>query len=260
MRFKDKIALVTGSGRGIGRAITLRLAKEGANIVVNFFRNREPAEQTAEEIRCLGREAIVVKANVGETQAIEELFAAIEKAYGGLDIMICNAASGYNRPAMEQKVKGWDWTMNINARSLLFCAQQAVPMMKRRGGGHIVSISSPGSFRVLPNYVVVGASKAAIEALTRYLAVELAPHGISVNAVSPGIVETDALKHFDILRGKDIIPKVVQATPAGRICTPEDIANVVAFLCSPDADMIRGQTIIVDGGYILPAQGVDLKM
>lgn len=259
MRFSGKVALVTGSGRGIGRAIALRLAKEGANIVVNFFRNRGPAEEIAQEIRSLGREAIVVKANVGEIPAIEELLASVEQAYGGLDILICNAASGYNRPAMEQKPKGWDWTMNINARSLLFCAQQAVPLMKGRGGGHIISISSPGSFRVLPNYVVVGASKAALEALTRYLAVELAAEGIHVNAVSPGIVETDALKHFDVLRGKEIIPKITQATPAGRICTPEDIANVVAFLCSPDADMIRGQTIIVDGGYVLPAQGVDLE-
>ena len=260
MRFEGKVALITGSGRGIGRAIALRLAKEGADIAVNFFRNRDPAEETAKEIRRLGRKAEVIKANIGDVEAIGELFARVEEAYGALDILICNAASGYNRPALEQKPKGWDWTMNINARSLLFSAQKAFPLMQKRGAGHIVSITSPGSFRVLPNYIVVGASKAALEALTRYLAVELAPYNINANAVSPGIVETDALKHFDILRDEQIIPKVISATPAGRITTPEDVAGVVAFLCSSDADMIRGQTIIVDGGYVLPAQGVDLDL
>jgi enoyl-[acyl-carrier protein] reductase III len=148
--------------------------------------------------------------------------------------------------------------MNINARSVLFSAQRAVPLMQKRGGGHIVSISSPGSFRVMPNYAVVGASKAALETLTKYLAVELAEHNIVVNAVSPGIVETDALKHFEQLRKKDVLPAVIAETPAGRIVTPEDVAGVVAFLCTAQADMIRGQTILVDGGYTLPIQGLDL--
>jgi enoyl-[acyl-carrier protein] reductase III len=135
----------------------------------------------------------------------------------------------------------------------LFAAQRAVPLMEKRGGGQIVSISSPGSSRVLSDYVVVGASKAAIESLTRYLAVELAPKNIIVNAVSPGIVETDALKHFDAMADKSVIQKAIAATPAGRLVTPEDVADVVAFLCTPAASMIRGQVIVVDGGYILPA-------
>lgn len=143
--------------------------------------------------------------------------------------------------------------MNINARSLLFAAQRAATLMEKRGGGSIVSITSPGSSRVLPDYVVVGASKAALEALTRYLAVELSPRDIVVNAVSPGIVETDALKHFDSLQEDGLIEKAVAATPAGRLVTPEDVAQVVGFLCTPAACMIRGQVIVVDGGYILPA-------
>jgi enoyl-[acyl-carrier protein] reductase III len=259
MQFQDKVALVTGSGRGIGREIALHFAKRGADVVLNFFRNRKPAEETAAEVIALGRKAIVVKANIGEISGIEELFSEAANAFGGLDILICNAASGYNRKVLEQKPKGWEWTMNINARSLLFSAQQAVPLMQKRGGGYIVSISSPGSFRVMPNYVVVGASKAALETLTKYLAVELAEHNIVVNAVSPGIVETDALKHFEILRQKEVIPAVVSDTPAGRAVTPADVAGVVGFLCSPEAEMIRGQTIIVDGGYTLPIQGVDLS-
>jgi enoyl-[acyl-carrier protein] reductase III len=253
MRYQDKVALVTGSGRGIGRAIALRLAEEGADVVVNFFRNRAPAEETAQAVRKLGRKALVVKANVGEIDGIEALFDSVRDSFNGLDFLICNAASGYNRPVLEQKPKGWDWTMNINARSLLFCAQHAAPLMEARGGGRIISISSPGSFRVLPDYVVVGASKAALEALTRYLAVELAPKGIVVNAVSPGVVMTDALGFFTTTRDDRILQKITTATPAGRLVTPEDVAALVAFLCSTDSDMICGQVLLIDGGYTLPA-------
>jgi len=250
--FSDKIALVTGSGRGIGRAIALHFAQNGADVVVNFFRNRKPAEETAREVERLGRRALLVKADVGDLEDLQRLFDETGKAFGGLDIFVHNAASGYNRPAMQQKPKGWDWTMNINARSLLFGAQQAASWMAKRGGGYIVSLSSPGSVRVLPEYVVVGASKAALEALTRYLAVELAPRNIVVNAVSPGVVETEALQHFDAVRsGEGVIARAVAATPAGRILTPQDVAGVVGFLCTPAAAMIRGQTILVDGGYTL---------
>jgi enoyl-[acyl-carrier protein] reductase III len=253
LSFSGKIVLVTGSGRGIGRAIALYFARHGADVVVNFFRNRTPAEETVAEIQNLGRRALLVKADVGDLDDLNRLFDEVEKEFGGLDIFIHNAASGFNRPVLEQKPKGWDWTMNINARSLLFASQRCVPLMEKRAGGNIVSISSPGSGRVLPDYVVVGASKAAIESLTRYLAVEFAPKNISVNAVSPGIVETDALKHFDALNDQGVIKKAVSATPAGRLVTPEDVAEVVGFLCTPAADMIRGQVIVVDGGYTLPA-------
>ncbi len=251
--FSGKIALVTGSGRGIGRAIALHFARLGADVCVNFFRNRAPAEETAADIHKLGRRSLLVKADVGNLDDLDRLFDQAAETFGGLDFFIHNAASGYNRPVMEQKPKGWDWTMNINARPLLFAAQRCVPLMEKRGGGCIVSLTSPGSSRVLPDYVVVGASKAAIESLTRYLAVELAAKNIVVNAVAPGIVETDALKHFDAMGDKNVIQKTVAATPAGRLVTPEDVAGVVAFLCSPAAGMIRGQVLVVDGGFTLPA-------
>ena len=179
--------------------------------MINFFRNRAPAEEVTEQVEALGRKALLVKANVGEIKDIERLFAETEEVFGGLDIFVSNAASGYNRPAMEQKVKGWDWTMDINARAFLFAAQQAVPLMEARGGGSIVAITSPGGDRVLPEYVVVGASKAALNALTRYMGVELAPKGIQVNAVSPGVVETDVLQHFSSFREDDILTKIADS-------------------------------------------------
>lgn len=255
-RFADKIVLVTGSGRGIGREMALRFAREGAHVVINFFRNREPAEETAAEVRALGRQALVVRANVGELDELAGMYRQVEETFGALDVLIHNAASGYNRPAMGQKPRGWEWTMNINARSLLFGAQHAAPLMARRGGGAIVALSSLGSIRVLEEYVVVGTSKAAIEALVRYLGVELAPQGIRVNAVSPGVVRTEALEHFQTFRdeGPDVVSEVEARTPAGRLCTPADVADVVAYLCSNEAAMICGQTIIVDGGYSLLAR------
>jgi enoyl-[acyl-carrier protein] reductase III len=251
----NRVALVTGSGRGIGKAIALCLAQAGADVVINFHRNQAPAEEVAEQIRSLGRRALVVKANVSKVEDIDLLFEQVDQNFGGLDIFVNNAASGFNRPALQQKVTGWDWTMNVNARAFLFAAQRAVPLMEKRGGGSIVAISSPGSVRVLPDYVAVGASKAALEALTRYLAVELSPRNIVVNAVSPSLVETDALKHFASLSNPDVIPNAVTNTPAGRLVTPEDVANVVLFLCSPAAFMIRGQVIVVDGGFTLQVRG-----
>jgi enoyl-[acyl-carrier protein] reductase III len=256
--FTNKVVLVSGSGRGIGSTIALHFASLGADVVVNYFRNRIPADETAERIRQLGRKALVVKANMGNLNDIDLLFDAVEQEFHGLDVYIHNAASGYNRPVMEQRSKGWDWTMNINARSLLFAAQRVAPLMEQRGGGSIVTISSPGAGRVLPDYVVVGASKAAIESITRYLAVELSPKNIVVNAVSPGMVLTEALQHFEMVRSDvHLAEKATRITPAGRLVEPQDIANVVAFLCSPAASMIRGQIITVDGGASLLAPGLE---
>ena len=253
--FNGKVALVTGSGRGIGRAIALKLAADGADIVINFVRNKDSAENTANEIRALGRRALVVKANVGKSEHVTRLFDEIEREFGRLDILIHNAASGFNKPLLEQRERSWEWTMNINARSLLLESKRAVNLMIQNGGGAIVALSSLGSTRVLPDYGIVGVSKAAIESLVRYLAVELAPQNITVNAVAPGVVKTEALEKFAAFREAqaegDVLEQLANATPVGRLCTPEEIADVVAFLCTPAAKMICGQTIIMDGGQSL---------
>ena len=253
--FLNKIVLVTGSSRGIGKAIALQFARQGADVVINYHRNEAPAQEVADQARAFGRKAIVVRANLSKPEDIDLLFEQVTSQMGGLDIFISNAASGFNRPALAQKVSGWDWTMDVNARAFLFASQRAVPLLEARGGGAIVAISSPGAQRVLPDYVAVGASKAALEALVRYLAVELAPRNIAVNAVSPSLVLTDALQHFSALSAPDTIPNAIAKTPAGRLVTPEDIAGVVGFLCSPQAAMIRGQVIVIDGGYTLTVPG-----
>ena len=244
MSLEGKLALVTGGGRGIGKAIALKLASQGADVIVNFFRHRDAAQETANDIEALGVKAEIIRANVGDPAKIDEMFDMIGNKFGRLDILISNAASGVGRPVMGIDIKAWEWTMNINARALLLCTQRAARLMDGRGG-KVVSISSLGSFLAWPTYAVVGVSKAALEALTRYLAIELAPQGICVNAVAASAVETEALK-FYVKEG--LVKDSHHVTPVGRMVIPEDVANVVAFLCSEEAFMIRGQTIIVDGG------------
>ena len=160
-----------------------------------------------------------------------------------------NAATGVIRPALEVEDKHWDWTLGANARAFLSLVRTIAPAMEP--GSSIVALSSLGAQRVLENYVLVGTSKAALESLVRYLAVELSPRGIRVNAVSGGVVETEALQHFP--NREAMVTAARERTPAGRMVEPEDIAGAVEFLCSPAADMIRGQTLVVDGGFSLPA-------
>ncbi|MED4454526.1 enoyl-[acyl-carrier-protein] reductase FabL [Metabacillus fastidiosus] len=250
MTEQRKVALVTGSSRGIGKAIAIRLAEKGYDIVINYARSKTAALETVNEIEQLGAKAIAIKANVGKPEKIKELFAQIDEEFGGrLDVFVNNAASGVLRPAMELEESHWDWTMDINSKGLLFCAQEAAKRMEKSNGGKIVSISSLGSIRVLENYTTVGVSKAALEALTRYLAVELSPKNIVVNAVSGGAVDTEALKHFP--NRAELLEDARKNTPAGRMVEIDDLVNTVEFLISDQSSMIRGQTIIVDGGRSL---------
>jgi enoyl-[acyl-carrier protein] reductase III len=245
MTFEGKSVLVTGGSRGIGKAIALRFADLGAaKVAVGYLRNDRAAEETAAELRTLGADPSLVRGNVASdrvAQQVEEL--------GALDVLVHNAATGVIRPALEVEEKHWDWTLGANSRALLSLTRAAAPAMEP--GSSIVGISSLGSTRVLENYVLVGTSKAALESLVRYLAVELAPRGIRVNAVSAGVIETEALAHFP--NREQMLTAARERTPAGRMVAPADVAEAVCFLSSPQAEMIRGQTLIVDGGYSLLA-------
>lgn len=242
-----KVALVTGASRGIGRAIALELAHRGADIAFNYLKNHTAARATQEEIEATGVQCLRLRAHVGDPEAVKSFMDQVQERFGRLDILVNNAASGVMRPAAELEVKHWDWTLDINARGPWLAAIAASKLMV--DGGRIINLSSPGATRVLPSYFAVGVSKAALEAVTRYLALELGPRGIAVNAVSAGFVMTEALEAFpDELGVKDLASR---PTPAGRPITPEDVARVVAFLCGDDSEMIRGQVIVVDGGETL---------
>jgi enoyl-[acyl-carrier protein] reductase III len=251
MRLAGRLALVTGGARGIGRATSVELAREGADVAIGYVRNEDAAKETAALVEAEGRRAVLVKGHLGDADRVAAVVEQAAEGLGGLDLVVSNAASGVARPALDVTAKHWDWTLDINARAFLLLAQRATPHMDARGGGSLVAISSLGSFRTLPNYVLVGTSKAALEALVRYLGVELAPRGIRVNGVSGGVVETDALDHF--ANREQMVRNAQERTPAGRMVTPRDMARVVVFLCTGDADMIVGQTLIVDGGYGLPS-------
>jgi enoyl-[acyl-carrier protein] reductase III len=238
-------ALVTGGTRGIGRAIALRLARDGAGrVVLGYMRNDRAAEEAADAVREAGGEPVLVRGNVASERVISEL-----ASHGPYDVVVHNAATGVIRTALETEDKHWDWTLAANARALLSLARAVAPEMQ--AGSSIVAVSSLGSTRVLENYVLVGTSKAALESLVRYLAVELAPRGIRVNAVSAGVVETGALEHFP--NREKMVREGLERTPAGRLVEPDDVAGAVAYLASPDADMVRGHTLVVDGGFSLIA-------
>jgi enoyl-[acyl-carrier protein] reductase III len=245
---EGQTAVVTGAGRGIGRAIAVRLAAAGANVVVNYYLNREAAEAAAAEIRSCGVRAHVVQADMKDPDQIRRLFDEVGTRFGGLDILVSNAASGVFRPAGELTSKHWDWMMNTHPRAFLLCAQAAVPLMQGRRG-RMVAVSSLGSQRTIPNYAGMGAAKGALESLTRYLAVEYAPQGIAVNAVSGGAVATESWR--ELAEMETVLAEIGRRTPAGRTAEPKEIAEAVLFLCSPQAEMIRGQVLVVDGGYSL---------
>ena len=248
MRFADKAALVTGGSRGIGRAIALRLAAEGADVALTFVKNEAAASDVAKEIEELGRRGIAIQADVGKPEDIRRIFQICKELFGQLDIFVSNAVSGVVGPTTRIGKFGWSRAMDVNARAFLLGAQEAARLMEGSGGA-IIALSSIGAVRCLPGYGAVGASKAAIECLTRYLAAELAPRGIRVNAVSGGPVNTEALNYFP--ETEELKKAWQERTPAGRIADPDDIAHVVLFLCSDESRWICGQTIIADGGLSL---------
>ena len=247
-RFQNKTVLITGASRGIGRAIAEQFCGEGADIVLNYLRNEEAAKETEKILTAQGSQVLCVQANVGNPKEAAELVEAAGKKFGKIDILVHNAALGAFKPVTQLRVNQWDLSLDVNAKAFLVLTQAALPWMEKEGGS-ILALSSLGSKRFIPNYGAIGISKAALESLVRYLAVELAPKKIRVNAVSGGLVGTDAIEAFP---HKEIFKKeVVLRTPAGRIGTPADLARVIVFLASEEANWIYGQTIVADGGLSL---------
>jgi enoyl-[acyl-carrier protein] reductase III len=244
---KEKTALITGGSRGIGRAIAVMLAYNSARkIFINYVQNTQEAEKTKSMAEEAGCEAILLKYNLAYPDEIDIMFSEIAKHTNNIDVFIHCAAINSFKPVSKITPKQWDLIMNVNARSFLYCTQKCLPVMEK---GSIAAISSLGSRRFMPNYGSLSETKSALETLVRDLGVELAPRGIRVNGITAGLVQTESLSNFP--DSKKLISTVVEKTPIGRIGTPEDIANAVKFLVSPQAEWIIGQSIVIDGGYSL---------
>jgi len=247
---QERVVLVTGGTRGIGRAIALRLAKERPrHIRLVYCANHDAARGTLAEIEAMGVSASIAICDVGDAQMQKEVFDKLRDEFGRLDVFVANAARTAYRSAVEMDLRSWRRTMQLNTEAFLTGSQLAAELMKLNGGGHIIGLSSLGSRYYTPSYVALGTAKAAIENLARYLAVELAPFGIRVNVVCGGFIDTESTRMIPEFR--NIADSVVARTPAARLGQPDDLAAVVAFLCSPEADWIRGQTIVADGGFSL---------
>jgi enoyl-[acyl-carrier protein] reductase III len=242
-----KVALVTGASRGIGRAIARKLASAGSDVAVNYYNSHDEAESLCVELRTMGRAAHALQGSVGIPESVDDMFTELGKHFDRLDIVVSNAASGVLKPAMEMSLKHWRWCMETNAFALDLLAQRAVPMM--REGGRIIAMSSLGASRAMPDYGFIGASKAALESLVRTLAQELGPRNIRVNTVSAGVVDTDALRYFP--NREQLLANFAQRAPAGPVLSPDDVAGAVYLLCLPEAAMITGHTLVVDGGFCI---------
>jgi enoyl-[acyl-carrier protein] reductase III len=245
--FAGTRALVTGGSRGIGAVIAEALAAQGAELLINFSRDSASATATCARIKDGGGRARSIQANLAQPDDVRRLFDEVG-ADGGLDILVHCAALGSFKPVTAVRSNQWDLTLNVGTRALLLCAQHAAPLLHDTRG-RIVSLSSPGSSRVIPQYGAIGVAKAALESLTRYLAVEFAPRGITVNAVSTGLVDHSSIQaHPDFAR---MAADARARTPVGRLATAADLIPLVLFLCSPASSWVVGQTIVADGGVTL---------
>jgi enoyl-[acyl-carrier protein] reductase III len=242
-----KVAFVTGAARGIGRAIATKLAAEGCDVAVNYYNSAAEAESLCGELRSAGRRAVAIQGSVGIPDSVDEMFAEFGKHFERLDVLVSNAASGVLKPTVEMTLKHWRWCLETNALALNLLTQRALPLMP--GGGRIIALSSLGAQRAMPGYGFIGASKAALEALARALAQELGPRGFRVNVVSAGVVDTDALQYFP--NREELLANFSERTPAGPVLTPQDVAGAVYLLCLPEAAMINGHTLVVDGGFAI---------
>jgi NAD(P)-dependent dehydrogenase (short-subunit alcohol dehydrogenase family) len=244
MPLENRTALVTGSSKGIGRGISLELARAGCHVAVNYNSDRAGAEATCEEIRALGRRSQPYQANVGASADVERMFDGVLRDFSGLDILVNNAGVQTWKPLLELTEAEWDRTLHTNLKGCFLCTQRAARYMVEHGGGRIVNIGSGCNQTPFPNLVDYTASKGGIEMFTKSAAIELGKFGIRVNCVAPGAIEIERTK----LESPDYAGTWAGLTPLGRIGEPLDIAHAVVFLASEGGDFITGQTLFVDGG------------
>jgi enoyl-[acyl-carrier protein] reductase III len=243
-----KVALVTGSSRGIGRACAIRLAEAGADVVINYVTSGREAEEVAEAIAAMGRNAACVRADVGEEEDVEEMIGFVKARFGGLDILVHSAATGGFRPLAATMQRHFDAAMHTNVLSLVHLLKAGAPLLESsEGRGKVVVLSSHGAHMALPMYGLIGGTKAALTALARHWALELGDRGVNVNVVEAGLVETDSTRRLpgaaEMFAGR-----ASKTMVGGRMLEAADVADAVLFLASPLADLIQGQTIVVDGG------------
>jgi enoyl-[acyl-carrier protein] reductase III len=243
-----RVALVTGSSRGIGKACAIRLAEAGADVVVNYVTTQSAAMEVANEITAMGRRAVVVKADVSEEDDVHSMVDWIGENLGRLDIVVSSAATGGFRPLLSATARNFEAAMHTNVLALIHLVQAAMPLLERGPHrGKVVAISSHGSHLALPMYGLIGGSKAALESIVRHLTLEVGDRGVNVNVVKAGLVETDSTRRLPF--ADQMFAGQVESTMVGeRLLLAEDVANAVLFLCSPLSDMVQGETLTVDGG------------
>ena len=242
-----RVALVTGAGRGIGRAIALELAKNGCSVAVNYSNSEGPANEVAAEIRAMGSEAVAVKANVGDAAEVKEMFKTVAEQLGAVNILVCNAGITRDNLLMRMKEAEWSDVIDTDLNSLFYCAKEAVrPMLKGRWG-RIIAITSVNALRGSAGQCNYAAAKAGMIGFIKSLAREVAAKGITANAIAPGFIDTDMTS----VLSDELKEKFVESIPAGRVGTPQDVAGVAAFLASENASYIQGQVIAVDGGITM---------
>ncbi|HEV7168807.1 MAG TPA: SDR family oxidoreductase [Micrococcaceae bacterium] len=250
-KYQGKIALITGSSRGIGRRLALQLAGQGASVVVNYRQNADLANDVVQQVKALGGDGIAVQADVEKPEDIVSLFDAAQQTYGRLDYFVNNAAASAFKKLLDLKPHHLDRSYATNVRPFVLGAQEAVKLMDR--GGRIVAVTSYGSMRGFATYAALGSYKAAVESFIRYMAVEFAGYGINVNGVNGGLIDSDSLEYFYTLPGMAPMERVLETIPLGRPGTVEDMSNAIEFLLSPNSAYITGQTLVVDGGMTVAA-------
>ncbi len=250
MRLKDRIAIVTGGGRNIGRAISLSLAKAGANIVIADI-DIDSAKVTCQDIRDLGRDALIIKTDITKKEEIDNLVNKTIEKFGRIDILVNNAGIQLEKQRLEDlSEEEWDITMKINLKAPVFLSQAVAEKMKLIGGGKIIIVSSICAFVYTVDNLAYNVSKAALRGLTGQLGMDLAEYNINVNGIAPGFIDTNFNRQTLSVEGAR--ERIASGIPIRRLGHPKDLAEMVVFLASDDASYITGQTIIIDGGLTLP--------